>query len=181
MIEIELTQPEFARACTAGMRRQAWCVKHGARHVDSYRYLEQRGTIEGIDRPAFEGNLLGAIAEMMAAKALGLEWTAEHGGPGCVDVGENVEVRRIDRPTNPLVIRSKDVDADALMASIYVDRDLPYLGRLNGTIPARAAWDMGRAPSWAISTGTADEVRVLDLALLAALNHNPYNLEEVVA
>lgn len=111
MLRVELTPDEMDRAITEGERRLSFAEAEGmARKYD-----------QGVDAVR-ENSIDGAVGELAAAKALGLDWTAEGPGPDKVGgpdlispAGRTIEVRHA-RPLHfRLIIHPDDAEDVGLL------------------------------------------------------------------
>lgn len=100
MIEIALTEEEWAIARFIGRRRHGEALRHG--------WPDKHGCVSGL-----EGHVLGAAGEMVCAKALGRYWEPRVNTFKAADLGRRLQVRTRSRHDYDLIIRKDDNDDDA--------------------------------------------------------------------
>lgn len=88
------------------------------------------------------GHYLGALAEIAVSHCLELPW-------GCytlgnVDVGDDIEVRRVSHPAGRLLIRPKDLEDDRIEKHVQVYLFEDYAADVLGWVYTVTAWHRGR-------------------------------------
>lgn len=90
----------------------------------------------------FQADYMGALAEIAVANLLGLEW----GGfqRDAVDVGDCIEVRRLNHPSNGLLIRPKDIEDERIEihVPVFIFPDETTID-VCGWVPTSVAWEKG--------------------------------------
>lgn len=105
-------------------------------------------------------NAVSCAGEMAVAKYLNRYWGGDHWPLSrhkefrdLPDIAPNIEVRRIRKPTNPLVIRQRDAERDRKMFLVYPQPD-PINIDIIGWMDAKKGYRYGKQPDWD-RTGTA--------------------------
>lgn len=139
-MRVELRPYEYEWASHVGIRRHhANLAKQDAAHYDARR---------------MENNITASIAasacEMAVAKALGMYWSGSvwdsslhHVFRHEPDVGNNIEVKRIREPRNPLVVRKRESTTPLVIVSAYAIPPLFLSVDLMGWLSAEEAWEKG--------------------------------------
>jgi|SRR6478752_4704611 len=149
-----------------------------ASKIGYYRTIEneQRPDIADYDQKRFrltslQANRLGVMCEMAAGKALGLDmlhttmdqWVSwipsEHYGMyPKPDILQRYEVRRCEKMSNPIPIRLKDVEHEAIVLQIhveYIKNDdeiiVPSRATIVGWCDAKEEWATADKPAWSRS------------------------------
>jgi hypothetical protein len=130
-------------------------------HVGRARdlYNRNRGDAHYYDPARMEDNIRASIAacagEMAVAKLLNLYWDGsawpleEHEKHALApDIRPDIEVRRIRRPDNDLVIRRKDVEQERDVFLTYPEGDRFQHVNVIGFIAAAVGWKYGTVPPW---------------------------------
>lgn len=104
MIEVTLTPNELHFAAMVGLRRRTISLKRD--------YAERNGMAVRTVAEAWWHNIKGAIGELAAAKALGRYWSPVCDGNGEMpDIGQDIQVRCLEKHHYDLIIRPGDQDA----------------------------------------------------------------------
>lgn len=92
--------------------------------------------------PSWDGHYLAAIAEIVVAQTLDLPW-GEY-DYGNVDVGDDIEVRRVTRPDTGPIIRPKDYADDRIRyhVAVHLPTDAGHAFIL-GWCHTGQAWEAG--------------------------------------
>jgi len=138
-----------------------WTENRGSRDIASYDPRRFNLTSK-------QSNVLAVLAEYSVVKYLGLDHTdekvwvpyvprAEYHKIKEPDILGFIEVRRCNKPGNPMPIRTKDVEKEAAVVSVAI----PYIVTDTGAVDldgdlaiirgwhwAVEAWEIGSIPSW---------------------------------
>ena len=137
---IALRPYELEWAYLVGVRRNsANLAKKNAAHYDPKR---------------MENNVIASIAacvaEISVAKCLGLYWSGSVWDSSLhdlfrhePDVGNNIEVKRIREPGNPLVVRKRESTSDKIIVSVYAIPPAFESVEILGWLSATEAWELG--------------------------------------
>lgn len=113
-----------------------------------------------MDSDNARANILACCGEMAVAKHLNLYWGGDYWPlhrhnefTNSADIKPNIEVRRVTRAYNPLVVRKRDNRLNRIMFSTYVDPKEPRNVNILGWIDAKTAYANGEVPHWD-ETGT---------------------------
>lgn len=155
---VDLNAWEMQIAYMVGMRReQANLHKTDARHYDRRRMEDN-----------FRASLAAACAEAAVAKATCCYWTMSAWDSGqhdayrmLPDVLPNIEVKRIRKQTNPLVVRKRDAEAGRVVVTAYAIPEWFRQVDVVGWLPADVAWDTGIPASY-----DPDGTRLVDQSFL---------------
>lgn len=137
---IELTHWELQAAYQVGMRReQANLHKADAAHYDANRMEDN-----------LRASLAAAAAEVAVAKATCCYWTmsawdsSQHDRHREMpDILPNIEVKRIRKPDNPLVVRRREQGMNRIIVSAYAFPDWFRTVQIVGWLHAKDAWGCG--------------------------------------
>jgi hypothetical protein len=140
MVEVRLSPWEREWSEYVGVKRtEANEGKGNAAHYDPARMQDNR-----------TANIASCVAELAVAKVLnrywdGSFWTAEQHEDFAdrVDVGHNIEVRRIRQPNNPLAVRRRDVERGRHMVLAYPHPDDFVVVDVIGWGMAVRLWEIG--------------------------------------
>lgn len=183
MTIVTLTEREMKFISKVGEYR----TNENAQNHDIADYDKRRFTLSSL-----QVNRLGVMGEAAVVKHFGYDvtntplqvWPAfylnEHASLyGGADVNlptQTFEVRRVNRVSNPVAIRTKDVNANATIIQVYIEYvqnedggitlanwtddngDLFFDVHLLGWVDAVDSWDKARVPAWS----TTKHSRVID-------------------
>jgi len=106
-------------------------------------------------------NIASCCGELAVAKYLGKYWGGDYWPldrhaefRGLPDIKPNIEVRRIRKPTNPLVIRKRDAEWERKMFLVHPHEDDYATVDVIGWMDAKKGYRYGKQPNWD-QTGTA--------------------------
>lgn len=103
MIEITLDSQDLYLASIVGVRRRIESMRRGGNERNG---LDRKKVAE-----AWYYNVVGAMGELAAAKALNLHWRASvNAKKNEPDIGEDVQVRTLARGDYDLIVRPDDID-----------------------------------------------------------------------
>jgi len=126
-------------------------TKQNAAYYDSNR----------MDSDNARANILSCCCELAVAKYLNRYWGGDYWPldrhsefRGLPDIAPNIEVRRVTKPHNPLVIRERDAKKERKMFLTYVDMEDRLNVSLIGWLDAKKGYRYGKQPEWD-QTGTA--------------------------
>ena len=145
---VTLTPEEVAHARQVGIDRQLNHIRAGNKSGGGFIAFNDNG---------HEQHALGAVGELVVAKALGIPW--EPAGLKCVDVG-GYQVRATVYPTGKLIIRERDRNEEKFVL-VTKHSELSY--RVCGWISAGDAKQVGKltnpprgsrlGPAWFVDQG----------------------------
>lgn len=151
-IHISLEPWEYEWAKHVGtMRDEINRPKRNAAYYDESR----------MDSDNARANTLACCGEMAVAKHLNRYWSGDYWPLNRhnefmhkADIKPNIEVRRITKPDNPLVIRERDAKKNRIMFLTYVDPKRYLSVMIIGWKDAKTGYADGVQPHWD-QTGTA--------------------------
>lgn len=164
---VTMTQKEMEFISKVGWLR----TEENKSKRDIADYDKRRMTLSDL-----QGNRLGVMGEAAVVKFFGYDvlntplsvwpsfYLSEHknlydGADVNVAAG-NFEVRRVNKKNNPIAIRKKDVEQNAIVIQTFVEFTQRADGSINiprpevhilGWADAAAAWDTAEVPAWSVS------------------------------
>ena len=110
--------------------------------IDRYQLCDSAGYRRPDRLPSWDGHYLGALAEIIVSDATGLPWGQYDYGR--VDVGDDIEVRRVQRPDTGPIIRPKDYADDRIRyhVAVYLPTDAGHAFIL-GWCHTAQGWEHG--------------------------------------
>lgn len=117
--------------------------------------------VNRMDADNARANILSCCGELAVAKYLNKYWGGEYWPldrhkefKNLPDIKPNIEVRRVTKMHNPLVIRKRDAEKERIMFLTYVDPDNRLNVHIRGWLDAKKGYRYGKQPEWD-QTGTA--------------------------
>lgn len=151
MITVTLEPWEYEWAKHVGIQRDA--INQNKQNAAYY-------DVNRMESDNARANVMSCCGEMAVAKYLNRYWGGDYWPldrhsefRGLPDIAPNIEVRRIRKPTNPLVIRQRDAEKDRKMFLVY-PHDEPTEVDIIGWMDAKKGYRYGKQPDWD-QTGTA--------------------------
>lgn len=127
-MRIDLSNAEVGNACMGGMRRNISSIRDG------------RKDNHGLSGPGWNEHIVGAIGEMVVAKALGIYWSAGVDTFKDPDLGVDIQVRCSDQPMASLIVRDDDKDDHRFVLVVGVLYRFHIVGWMYGDEAKQQRW-----------------------------------------